>query len=64
MSSEERIQQVRPAAVACLGDSASLTTALPGMLEVRLLWAMPRSGANGSFLQEAMSPRCCTLALR
>ena len=34
MSSEERIREIRPAAIACLGNSATLTTALPGMLEV------------------------------
>jgi hypothetical protein len=35
MSSEARIQEVRPLAIAALEDRASLTTALPGMLEAR-----------------------------
>jgi hypothetical protein len=37
MDSEERIQEVRPAAIEALADTASLTTALPGMLEVIVL---------------------------
>lgn len=36
MSTEEEIQEIRPHAIATLEDSATLTTALPGMLEVRL----------------------------
>ena len=44
MSSEARIQEIRPLAIAALGDSASLTTALPGMLEARFAHqsSMPR----------------------
>ena len=33
MTTEERLKEVRPLAVAALEDSATLTTALPGMLE-------------------------------
>lgn len=36
MATEARIQEIRPSAITALGDSATLTTALPGMLEVRL----------------------------
>jgi hypothetical protein len=35
MDTEEGIQRVRPHAVEALSDTATLTTALPGMLEVR-----------------------------
>lgn len=35
MTSEEHLNEVRPLAIAALEDSATLTTALPGMLEVR-----------------------------
>ena len=34
MTTEEHLKEVRPLAVAALGDQAALTTALPGMLEV------------------------------
>ncbi len=34
MTSEEHLREVRPLVLAALQDSATLTTALPGMLEV------------------------------
>ncbi|KAK9917799.1 hypothetical protein WJX75_008413 [Coccomyxa subellipsoidea] len=34
MDTEARIQEIRPSAISTLGDTATLTTALPGMLEV------------------------------
>jgi hypothetical protein len=34
MTTEERLKEIRPLAIAALEDSATLTTALPGMLEV------------------------------
>ena len=34
MTTEEHLKEVRPLATAALEDSATLTTALPGMLEV------------------------------
>lgn len=36
MTTEEHLKEVRPLAIAALEDSATLTTALPGMLEVCL----------------------------
>lgn len=45
MTTEEHLQEVRPLAVAALQDSATLTTALPGMLEVGF---SPRGGCRGA----------------
>ncbi len=48
METEERIQEVRPLAITALGDSATLTTALPGMLEVRMRRDFSEASLSGS----------------
>ena len=41
MTTEEHLKEVRPLAIAALEDSATLTTALPGMLEVYITPTAP-----------------------
>ena len=54
MTTEEHLKEVRPSAVAALGDRAALTTALPGMLEVGIL-VLPRQSV---ILQCRHTGRC------
>jgi len=42
MTTEEHLKKIRPQAIAALEDSATLTTALPGMLEVRIQRCLSR----------------------
>ncbi|BDA48530.1 probable sugar phosphatase YidA [Coccomyxa sp. Obi] len=57
MQTEERIQEIRPLAIAALGDSATLTTALPGMLEVLPPGASKGAGVACLLKELGMGPQ-------
>ena len=51
MTTEEHLQEVRPLAVVALQDNATLTTALPGMLEVGFSPELAAGVENGHCLE-------------